>query len=467
MPRPGTHEVGRRFELTPKQRQVMELMAQGRTNFEIAQALGLSLEGAKYHVSEILAKFDVASREEAVAAWRAHRSPAARAKRFLAGLPGLLPGSAAAKGVTLALVAAGVVAIAWVTILALGRDSDVIDDPADITTPEQFLAAMEDRLSRDGQVLQVAMETTIDDDGDGTGERAWSNRAWLDLSREQARIEFEKDPSFEADISEAHTELYVGPDLYHRDPDDDEAQKGDVTELAGCLADQESLLEILVCGGYPYNAAEPLQLKVNMGASYAGKPAVAFEMSETVTPGDPFGGTKPPVVVTRTFYAEPDTFLPVAFTITTPPDSGVRGDMVTTYAAAFVDQGSLPADLFDPAALGYRTPDEKEAELFANPRLGGEVYWLGRSFDPGAGLPALQDLSVEDWYHPERPVLIQLTVACGSSSGTRASGSTSCRRSRGRTAGSMPAARSARSRRTARGYASSVAGSTAVSWSSR
>jgi DNA-binding CsgD family transcriptional regulator len=58
-----------RDELTPRQREVMELIAAGKTNFEIAQHLGVSLEGAKYHVSEILAKLQVDSREEAVAAW--------------------------------------------------------------------------------------------------------------------------------------------------------------------------------------------------------------------------------------------------------------------------------------------------------------------------------------------------------------------------------------------------------------
>ncbi|MEX1102877.1 MAG: helix-turn-helix transcriptional regulator, partial [Dehalococcoidia bacterium] len=58
-----------RDALTPRQREVMRLIAAGKTNFEIAQHLGVSLEGAKYHVSEILARLGVDSREEAVAAW--------------------------------------------------------------------------------------------------------------------------------------------------------------------------------------------------------------------------------------------------------------------------------------------------------------------------------------------------------------------------------------------------------------
>ena len=66
--REGSHsEVADRYGLTERQRDVLAMMAEGRTNYDIAQALGLSLEGAKYHVSEILGKLGVDSREEAVA----------------------------------------------------------------------------------------------------------------------------------------------------------------------------------------------------------------------------------------------------------------------------------------------------------------------------------------------------------------------------------------------------------------
>ena len=62
MPRTGTH-YRKQLELSDRQREVLRLMERGRTNFEIAQALGITLDGAKYHVSEILAKLDAASRE--------------------------------------------------------------------------------------------------------------------------------------------------------------------------------------------------------------------------------------------------------------------------------------------------------------------------------------------------------------------------------------------------------------------
>jgi DNA-binding CsgD family transcriptional regulator len=59
--------------LTERQREVVELLALGYSNAEIAKSLGISLDGAKWHVSEILARLDVWSREEAADWWLNHR----------------------------------------------------------------------------------------------------------------------------------------------------------------------------------------------------------------------------------------------------------------------------------------------------------------------------------------------------------------------------------------------------------
>jgi DNA-binding CsgD family transcriptional regulator len=58
-------------ELSEQQRRVLELMARGQTNAQIAEALDITLDGAKYHVREVFDKLGVSSREEAVASWRA------------------------------------------------------------------------------------------------------------------------------------------------------------------------------------------------------------------------------------------------------------------------------------------------------------------------------------------------------------------------------------------------------------
>jgi DNA-binding CsgD family transcriptional regulator len=52
-------------KLTPREREVLDLLRRGLTNDEIAQRLDVSVAGAKYHVSPILSKLGVQTREEA------------------------------------------------------------------------------------------------------------------------------------------------------------------------------------------------------------------------------------------------------------------------------------------------------------------------------------------------------------------------------------------------------------------
>ncbi|MCH7618022.1 MAG: helix-turn-helix transcriptional regulator [Chloroflexi bacterium] len=55
-------------KLTSRERDVLDLLGQELTNEQIAEQLGISLDGAKYHVSQILSKLGVSRREEAVRA---------------------------------------------------------------------------------------------------------------------------------------------------------------------------------------------------------------------------------------------------------------------------------------------------------------------------------------------------------------------------------------------------------------
>lgn len=56
--------------LTKRQREVLALAARGLTNPEIGERLGISKDGAKWHIGEVLARLDVDTREEAVDLWK-------------------------------------------------------------------------------------------------------------------------------------------------------------------------------------------------------------------------------------------------------------------------------------------------------------------------------------------------------------------------------------------------------------
>jgi DNA-binding CsgD family transcriptional regulator len=55
------------FELTPRERDVLALMAEGASNKAIARQLGISVHTAKFHVSSLLDKLDATGRTDAVA----------------------------------------------------------------------------------------------------------------------------------------------------------------------------------------------------------------------------------------------------------------------------------------------------------------------------------------------------------------------------------------------------------------
>jgi DNA-binding NarL/FixJ family response regulator len=67
-PRPATQQNP--FGLTPRQMEVLLLLAEGLNNNEIAARLTISPRTVEHHVTAILTKLNVSSRQEAVAlAW--------------------------------------------------------------------------------------------------------------------------------------------------------------------------------------------------------------------------------------------------------------------------------------------------------------------------------------------------------------------------------------------------------------
>jgi DNA-binding CsgD family transcriptional regulator len=55
------------IELTPRERDVLVLMAEGASNKAIARQLGISVHTAKFHVGSLLERLDATGRTDAVA----------------------------------------------------------------------------------------------------------------------------------------------------------------------------------------------------------------------------------------------------------------------------------------------------------------------------------------------------------------------------------------------------------------
>jgi len=60
----GAVREGKPQHLSPRQREVLELLKMGRTNKEIAEALHLSVRTVKFHASALFAIFHVQGRRE-------------------------------------------------------------------------------------------------------------------------------------------------------------------------------------------------------------------------------------------------------------------------------------------------------------------------------------------------------------------------------------------------------------------
>lgn len=145
-------EAPHRFDLTPRQREVLDLMARGLTNYEIAEALGVSLSGAKWHVSEVLSKLGVASREEAAAFWRTYNRPTARlsrAARGLLALPALkLAGAAVVGSVALFVCTAAITA-------TFGSDDPYGSDAQLLVGPHVVRQVFSESTESEGRLQEV------------------------------------------------------------------------------------------------------------------------------------------------------------------------------------------------------------------------------------------------------------------------------------------------------------------------
>lgn len=110
------------------------MIAAGLTNPEIGERLGISLNGAKWHVSEVLSRLQVERREDAAELWHSHQAFTRRLRRARGLRIGLLlriAGGAVAAGIAGGLVVLAV--LAW-------REPDSPAPPSSPCDPENLIA---------------------------------------------------------------------------------------------------------------------------------------------------------------------------------------------------------------------------------------------------------------------------------------------------------------------------------------
>jgi len=125
------------YAWTPRQRDVLNLIVRGKTNPEIAEALGISSDGVKYHVSEILSKLGADSREEAAEYWRLHNGMSQRFSRVFrsTGLLGSLKWTVGAVAIGGVALAAGAILLSRGDDGDGGQASPETETPTSLVTP--------------------------------------------------------------------------------------------------------------------------------------------------------------------------------------------------------------------------------------------------------------------------------------------------------------------------------------------
>ena len=130
--------------LTPREWEVRELLRQRLSNEQIAERLGITLDGAKYHVSQILSKLGVATREEAAAIALVER------RRWWAAWPlwARIAGAATAVGVV-----AGFALLALGVLRTSGDNLFDLPPPPSGSTCQQVIDYLNAEIPREGRSI--------------------------------------------------------------------------------------------------------------------------------------------------------------------------------------------------------------------------------------------------------------------------------------------------------------------------
>jgi DNA-binding CsgD family transcriptional regulator len=375
--------------LTPREIEVLALIRDGLSNEQIAERLSISVNGVKYHVSEMLSKLHLDNRVD-LARWQPDepRLLGAMALTPLAFVRRIQPAwlSNTILGVLLVVVVAAVGVLVW------GLWETEEDENATPVSPPQtagdMFARMEHRLRDAGGVLHTTISTS-NVEGE-TSQRMYTLDLWTDAANETVRTEFHKDPGWTADVAEEDVSIVSGEFVYRPD-DAGEALRSEFPNGQPCAP--STLVSVLLqCDGYPGHVTMAKgSIPFHDDATY--DELTAFEVVLTDGYANTEGG--PDYTILSRAFVDRDSLLPLArvtiFEEQEPP--GERREVRSTYEHEFVPRESLPDDYFDPRSIGYGAEEANSA--LADITRDIPAYWLGNDFSPGHGQDDLVLVTVE------------------------------------------------------------------------
>jgi DNA-binding CsgD family transcriptional regulator len=363
--RPSHYAVSPRRALTPRQREVLRLIAKGHTNGEIAGELGISLDGAKFHVSEILVRLGVSTREEAASAWRAEQSVRGRLGAFIASF-------ATAKFAALAAAVAVLAVVGGAGVMLLSRQSNAAPE----VTVEDVIAATQ----KPGKALYLEMHAPPN------GQDSVTFRMWYASDLDAARTETETNGAVEdvtLNLNGRRINYSASVNLVSDTPAP--PQPPGVPDGALAMVTQVGVL------------LPPVTATFVGVEERNGQQVYRFDGVEVLT-GDRAYERVEGTIQRYRMYLRTSDLLPVAVEATSQePGKEVQPlPAPTILRAEFVDLATLPPDFFDAEALISKaeSPDELLAVAAKQPFA---TYWLG---------PALQ----VPWTHPNGTTYAEQTL---------------------------------------------------------
>ena len=294
--------------LTPREHEVLAFIRDGLSNEEIAGRLDISIDGVKYHVSEILSKLGVRNRREA-ARWRPEEARpwwlAATAPLFFWRKLSFGWLSAALAGGVAVIAVAGIGVLVWALVRTEGGAPELGG-----LTVDNFGQRLFEAFEREGEVLHTKIEQVFVG-ARGETKRAFTTEVWLDASGRVGREEFHRDPAYEADIADFQESIAVGGTIYNSDGF--EVWTSTLEDCPGGLTPffATALSLLLPCEPYPEEQGPDPTPHIETNTSYEGAAAIALVFEGRTEEEGPKG---PEVVnVTSTYYIEGESFLPLAF----------------------------------------------------------------------------------------------------------------------------------------------------------